>query len=558
MYTLQQSLQDEDRGRLKIIAELWGIELPQRNGANILPDLVRAMLQPDLALEIVTSLPVITQQALNALLAAKSPLVFADFNRTYGPLREMGPGRRDREKPWRNPISPLEELWYRGLVAKTFLHGPHGHLEYALVPDDLAANLPAPPRPDRSARLGPTTGPTQSSRRGDELIEDLVTLLAYLRLNPGSSLITLQDALSSQMHDPETIAFLQALMLDLGLLLPEPLRVDPQQAQRLLVSSHAFIRHELLHAWLDSTHWNDLAHVPGLDYPEGEWPNDPRRSRNGVLTSLGNLPENTWQSLSDLTAAIKAQHPSFQRPAGDFDSWYIRKEGSDQYLRGFLHWDDVEGGLIRFIIQGPLHWLGLMEVAANSSSDPDSMAFRLLDRGDILKADAALVPAGEEEPPNAIIKSNGDIVAPRGMQPHARYQIARCARWNGLDRKGYHYQLTPASLAAVVEQGLELKHILSILTKAGGQTVPPALSHAIKRWSLQGKEAGLEHVLILRVARSEILDELRKNRAVSRYIVERLGPTTAVVPASAWPKLIQTATENRILIEPPEPLNEDA
>jgi len=558
MYTLQQSLQDEDRGRLKIIAELWGIDLPDRSGTELLPALVQFMLQPDLALEVITSLPAETQQALQTLQLAKSPLVFADFNRTYGPLREMGPGRRDREKPWRNPVSPLEELWYRGLVAKTFLHGPHGHLEYALVPDDLAAKLPAPPQPNPPGTPHTAAEPPVPSRRSDELIEDLITLLAYLRMNPGSSLPALQAALSAHMHDPDTIAFLHALMLDLDVLLPEPLRVSPQHAQRFLEATHAQIQRVLLQTWMGSIRWNDLAHVPGLDYPDGDWPNDPRRSREAVLTRLNALPAQTWLPLSDLVSEMKTQQPSFQRPAGDFDSWYVHKKGSDEFLRGYSHWDEVEGALIRFIVEGPLHWLGVMELASNAEGDPDSTAFRLPE-GDSLFSPGVL-PLAENEivSPHAIIKSSGDIVAPRGMQPHARYQLARCARWNGLDRKGYHYQITPASLAAVVEQGLELRHILTILTVAGGQSVPPALSHAIKRWSIQGKEAGLEHVLILRVARSEILDELRKNRSVSRYILERLGPTTAVVPASAWSKLIRIATENRILIEPPDEKNKDA
>ena len=44
-------------------------------------------------------------------------------------------------------------------------------------------------------------------------------------------------------------------------------------------------------------------------------------------------------------------------------SWFIRREGSEQYLRGFAHWEAVEGELLRYMIAGPLHWLGVTDIA---------------------------------------------------------------------------------------------------------------------------------------------------------------------------------------------------
>ena len=34
------------------------------------------------------------------------------------------------------------------------------------------------------------------------------------------------------------------------------------------------------------------------------------------------------------------------------------------YLRGFSTWDEVDGALVRFLITGPMHWLGLVDLAA--------------------------------------------------------------------------------------------------------------------------------------------------------------------------------------------------
>ena len=78
---------------------------------------------------------------------------------------------------------------------------------------------------------------------------------------------------------------------------------------------------------------------------------------------LSTLPQDKWWSLSSFVAAVHERQPDFQRPAGDYDSWFIRREGSTDFLRGFSTWDEVDGALIRFMIAGPLHWLGILDLA---------------------------------------------------------------------------------------------------------------------------------------------------------------------------------------------------
>ena len=60
-------------------------------------------------------------------------------------------------------------------------------------------------------------------------------------------------------------------------------------------------------------------------------------------------------------AAVKAADPDFQRPDGDYGSWYIRDAAGDAYLSGFESWDRVEGVLIADLLAGPLHWLGVVD-----------------------------------------------------------------------------------------------------------------------------------------------------------------------------------------------------
>ena len=63
--------------------------------------------------------------------------VWDHFRRQFGEIREMGAGRLDRERPDLAPISPVEGLWYRALIARGFFESDTGLQEYAFIPEDL-------------------------------------------------------------------------------------------------------------------------------------------------------------------------------------------------------------------------------------------------------------------------------------------------------------------------------------------------------------------------------------------------------------------------------------
>ena len=60
---------------------------------------------------------------------------------------------------------------------------------------------------------------------------------------------------------------------------------------------------------------------------------------------------------------------------GDYDSWYLRDAESGEYLRGFEHWEQVDGALVYYLITGPLHWLGILHLGA-SEEDGEVLALR--------------------------------------------------------------------------------------------------------------------------------------------------------------------------------------
>ncbi len=119
----------------------------------------------------------------------------------------------------------------------------------------------------------------------------------------------------------------------------------------------------LVGAWRSSETFNELHLIPGL-LCEGEWKNQPLAAREFILNLLDAIPAGKWWNINSLISDVKKKVPDFQRPAGDYDTWFIRREADGQYLRGFAYWDQVDGALIRFFIVSILHYLGMVDLAA--------------------------------------------------------------------------------------------------------------------------------------------------------------------------------------------------
>ena len=274
----------------------------------------------------------------------------------------MGPGRRDRERPDLDPVSTAEILFYRAIVGRAFFETPDGGEEYAFIPDDLRIILPGY-QPSARAPLGRAAIPDERAQvfpASDRILDDTCTVLAALRMGIPEEQVPL--AVYPGIYQPSVkilISLLQAASL-----LDESGEPIPEAAREFLGAERGRAMSQLAGGWLQSNQLNELAQLPQLVL-EGEWRRDPLRTRRAILELLAFIPAGKWWGLDSFINAVREQHPDFQRPAGDYDSWIIRQAGSERYLRGFESWDQVDGQLLRFLITGYLHWLGILDLAAS-------------------------------------------------------------------------------------------------------------------------------------------------------------------------------------------------
>ena len=542
MPDLYHTLLKYDIGHLRIIAGSWGLELESRDADSAAEELSASLLDLEPVRETIDILSADTRAALNSLIESNGKMKWVSFARKFGEIREMGEAKRDRERPHLKPISPAETLFYRGLLAKAFFDADKGAQEFAYIPDDLFELIKHEIHEVHKGKEEPLGRPATPVEKAfevlasDRILDDATTLLAALRLGKSNCPPT-----GTSQFDPRLVPLLTTAGL---------LKKGAPQAEKVksfLEASRTDAMKLLIEAWQFSQTFDELRLIPNL-ICEGEWlrQNQPLVTREFLINLVDSIPQNKWWSIAAFIRTIKEKFPDYQRPAGDYDSWFIKRESDGQYLRGFAYWDQVDGALVKYFIQ-TLHWLGMVDLASPEEGK-EGTAFRIhsLAQGG--------VPAAEDRGKSKIVEgkiivsSNGKISVSRSFSRAVRYQISRFCEWGDEYTDEYKYQVTAQSLTHAKEQGLKAGQLLSLLVKYTNGSVPPALVKALKQWDEHGTEARVEKLLVLRVNRPEIMEEMRKSRA-SKFLGEILSPTAVIVKSGAESKILAALAELGLLSE---------
>ncbi|MCQ3938332.1 MAG: hypothetical protein DPW18_14985 [Chloroflexi bacterium] len=541
MPDLSASLQKQDLGHLRIVAEFWGLELESTDANSALEELCASLLDLEAVSETLEVLPAEARSALNAMVEAGGKIEWAAFARKYGEIREMGAGRRDRERPHLKPISASEILFYRGLLAKAFFETEKGLQEFAFIPDDLfeiigEVTTRRGAALSKNEPLGRPATPVEKAREipaTDHILDDATTCLAALRLSMESG------GLPLTLH--EQAPALQKLLTAAGLIRKNSLQ--PEAVKKFLEASRPDALEMLYKAWLASDTFDELRLLPGI-VCEGEWTNQPQVTREFLMNLIADIPPGKWWSILAFVKAIKEKYPDYQRPAGDYDSWFIKRESDGQFLRGFAYWDQVDGALVKYLIQ-TLHWLGKADLAAPEEGK-EAAAFRIIESNVEGRIPGELRHSTFDG--KLKISSSGKISISRYFSRAVRYQIARFCEWDEPKGDEYFYRVTAGSLKRAGEQGLKAEQLLAMLVKYTNNSVPPALVKALKRWDAHGSEARVETLLVLRVNSPEVMEEMRKSKA-GKFLSEILSPTAVVVKPGAVQKMLAELAELGLLAE---------
>ncbi|MGB3714997.1 MAG: helicase-associated domain-containing protein [Candidatus Promineifilaceae bacterium] len=550
MFDLLQALSDHDLPTLRIIGEWYELDLTGLQKPACVNALSDALTRVDMPEEI-TYLPPEESAAFLTIIAAGGRIPVAAFERNHGTVRQMGPGRMEREEPWLDPISPAEALWYRGFLYRAFDDNDDSNFdEFYYLPNELHEQFGGPDieseidQVDQEQLLVPIPAPDSFEPAPTDAVDDLTALLAAAQIDP-----LVEDGLSTVSHlllnkNPDRLSLLYTLAWEMKLLRPTNLGAKPTRkvVEWLHQNRERQIR-DMVDAW-STTSWSELFHTPGIECEGGDWEHEPALARTILVDSLPR--DQMWYRLLDLVTSIKEKRPDFQRPGGNYDTWYIRDKQSDEYLTGFRSWNYVEGRQLAYVICGPVSWLGLVELAQPGLAE--EVYFRLTPK--------ALAWLGKESDGfesislPIVVKDDASLIVPYNANSYHRFQVARIAEAETpIPGKPFVYRLTPSSLEQSRQQGIGPDRVLRFLEEASGRPVPASTRRAIERWGEKGTEAKLEHVVVLRVRDPEILDKLRAHPKTRPYIAETLGDLAVAVREGEQDQLREAAAQLGLLLD---------
>ena len=502
MPTTAQMLTDYPDVLIQVLGELRGAFLDAADSRHEAVQLLAAQITDPTSIQFayqeIIDMADSAKDAVDALLRESGEMTEAQFSREFGAIRQMGPAKLERESPWLYPESVAEILYYYGLLGRGFKGLGREANAIVYIPSDVMPWLPQPQNTQSDNGLPVTPVPPPPAARtipaDTSFLADMGTLLGFIHTDqlhimhngPNADDIErlverLQFPFTSDDTDLNTRL---ALMLHLANRLGWLRRGDDDVIQLTGNSVRIFLerslndqRAALFAAWRDSPEWNDLCRTPGLECREtGAWQNNPRQTRESLLHVLGRLPHTTWYSQADLVATVKQVEPDFQRPAGNYDTWYIRDLSTQEFLKGFEQWDAVEGRLIGFLLQGPLHWLGVFDVAEPSAGDDMQVALTQLGARWLgQEVDEPAEPSRRPLQVGEDFTIRLDIAAPLAE----RFRVERFANWTR-SYPHYVYQINQRSLKRALDEGIPPDRILDFLRQRA-RTVPDNVAAALTR-----------------------------------------------------------------------------
>lgn len=516
MPTLLETIGEYEEDLLGIIARQWGIEIedvPVKKRSRHIVE----RISHDAIRDFLESLPEADTATLKELSANNGRILWPQFARKFGELREMGPARRYREQPDAQPTSLTESLYYKGLIGKAFFDARGGPREFAYIPDEILALFEQGNKGTIyvNCHAVPDDKIQKKWIANDFVIDHASTLLAALRT--GISL----DAI--KFNRPEIPAdMLAALLQEADLISPE-FQILAKQVKTFLEAGRGTALASLMSVWQKSERINELQLIPGIEF-ENEPANHPQIARSILFDLVKIMPEAEWYGMDEFISTMHETHPDFLRKEGEFDAWFIRDKETGNTLSGFKHWRSIEGEYLRTMTHGPFHWFGILDLGKTFNGE---MVFRRSQWSDALLNETPLdYPALETHQFN--LEKNGQILIDRYFPRDIRYQIARFCDWGSPKGNRYDYRITPESLERMKRQGLTTGQFISLLQKYAQKPIPDPILTALKRWEKNSLEVEITRQILIRVKSAKILDSLMVSPAKA-FIQERLNPECALV-----------------------------
>lgn len=362
------------------------------------------------------------------------------------------------------------------------------------------------------------------------------------------------DQVRSEMDIPQLL-FIRLLLIQLNLAFIKQNTLFAAPAEDFFSLSVVERVQRCYRTWLHMPFWNELLYLPDVivrpqPAPTEPMPEEAIHSRQAVIERILHEPERDTILFAAFISRTKLYVPYllFPRRYGPRAERYsvgCNPYGLDFRLkRGWLThrdgWHMVEGGFIRAIINGPLSWLGMVEVE------------RGLNRFNRLPGSSALMSdkqptLSEQAEGRLIVQANFELLAMSPVSESLLIKLDRFAERVRLEQVA-QYRLTRSSVTYAFQLGSNAEEIVKTLEEASNAELPQNVSYTLNQWDRQARRIELWHDrVLLEVADPARLKAMQADERLKGLLGRQLSDSIVEVAATDLEALQNALWEQDLL-----------
>ena len=494
--------------------------------------------------------------ALNRLIFQEGIEPVESFEEAAGPFRVSGTDKILREKRWQNPVSDTEKLWFRGLIFRENRIIADAVRECYILPDDLKQVL---------SKLIP--GETISKSQSYETITVRPAIPSETKYvtplnHTFPDFFTLSAAL---LRDGRELDFpgadLSEIFLNFTRILAKnsffqesESEADVESIRKFLVQNRTAARIQLIKVWRNSDSYNELYESGELNIASSQ-NYDKKLPRETILHFIKELQPDVWWSINGFLESVKKSELLFLRKCFRENVGQIfDKNGND--LNGIGSWYQLEGAYIRFLLLGPLQWLGLVQVAFSDKLHDEASAFR------INRDTVFLMSESEEEftsdsiqsKPNLetavpVVSGDGAISCSTNVPRYFRYMAARFCEVDSFKGDTLILRITPASLTRAENNGLSRSSFLSLLKRFTGNRLPNTLERMLEPSEQKVLPATIYTATILTIPNEAVFSELLDTPRLEKWILQQINQTSILIDPKGIGEIRRFLMEREVFVD---------
>jgi hypothetical protein len=356
----------------------------------------------------------------------------------------------------------------------------------------------------------------------------------------------------------EEIEFCYALLDTLGAIQAgrgQPIAQRQETFQHLLSLAPTVQMYVILYTWLNTTAWSEMdmlrrqepeirvrRNLTHISFKPQDLYREWRSSRQMVLRYLSTVEEGQWVPVQEFLRTIWQITPDLLHPHAEPSVWWLESNRTrKQFGATFEDWQDSAGRFVLAVLQGPLYWLGAVQLGYH---DDRLVAFRVTPVGSFaLHRRSVIVEQEQKAIPAGAVQLADDLtvtVSPGKVPAQLHELLHLVGQLETTTPDEFVYRITADGVLRALGQGQTIDRVLGALTRWLGKEPPPSWKSKMVAWSENyGKLHIYDDITLIELADDYALHELLSNTSLRDHLVYEFSPRLVAVHPEAVDDLVQ-------------------